>query len=79
MDEAKKVDNICLNAIANKDLELFDKGCEACGKIGVKAMIKSTINKGFDTELLYYCTSYDRTKDDSSVVGYASALIGEKI
>lgn len=79
LDEAKKVDNICLNAIANKDLELFDKGCEACGKIGVKAMIKSAINKGFDTELLYYCTSYDRTKDDSSVVGYASALIGEKI
>ncbi|WP_044415919.1 AmmeMemoRadiSam system protein B [Halarcobacter anaerophilus] len=79
LNEAKKLDNICLNAIASKNLELFDKGCEACGKIGVKAIIKSAIKYNFDTELLYYCTSYDKTKDDSSVVGYASALIGEKI
>ncbi len=79
LEEAKKLDNICLNAIAYKDLNMFDKGCEACGKVGVKAMIKSAIKYNLDTKLLYYCTSYDRTKDDKSVVGYASALIGEKI
>ena len=79
LEKAKKLDNICLNGIANKDLELFDKGCEACGIVGVKAMIKSAIKYKFDTQILHYCTSYDRTKDKSSVVGYASALIGEKV
>ena len=75
---ANKLDNICLNAIAKKDMSLFDKGCEACGKIGVKAVISSAIKKGFDTKVLHYCTSYDRTKDASRVVGYTSALIGEQ-
>ena len=74
-EEANKLDNICLNAIAKKDLELFDKGCEACGKLGVKAVIKSAIKKDLTTKVLHYCTSYDRTKDASRVVGYASALI----
>lgn len=76
-EEAKKLDNICLNAIANRDLELFDKGCEACGLTGVKAMINSTLKNNLITKVLHYCTSFDRTKDDSRVVGYASVLIGE--
>lgn len=75
-EKANELDNICLNAIAKKDLELFDKGCEACGKIGVKAVIKSAIKKSLDTKVLHYCTSYNKTKDASRVVGYASALIG---
>ena len=75
-EKANDLDNICLNAIAKKDLELFDKGCEACGKLGVKAVIKSAIKKGLDTKVLHYCTSYNKTKDASRVVGYASALIG---
>jgi pyruvate formate lyase activating enzyme len=75
-EKANQLDNICLNAIAKKDLELFDKGCEACGKLGVKAVIKSAIKKGLDTKVLHYCTSYNKTKDASRVVGYASALIG---
>ncbi|MFK2823072.1 AmmeMemoRadiSam system radical SAM enzyme [Arcobacter sp. YIC-80] len=74
---ANKLDNICLNAIAKKDMSLFDKGCEACGKIGVKAVINSAIKKTLDTKVLHYCTSYDRTKDASRVVGYTSALIGK--
>lgn len=75
-EKAKELDSICLNAIANKDLQLFEKGCEACGKIGVKAVINSAIKKGLDTKVLHYCTSYNRTKDASRVVGYVSALIG---
>ncbi len=77
-DEAKKIDNICLNAIAKRDLHLFEKGCEACGIIGVKAMIKSCLKNDLITNMLHYCTSYDRTKDASSVVGYSSFLIGQK-
>ena len=75
-EKANQLDNICLNAIAKKDLALFDKGCEACGKLGVKAVIKSAIKKGLNTKVLHYCTSYNRTKDASRVVGYTSALIG---
>jgi AmmeMemoRadiSam system protein B len=75
-DEAKKLDKICLNAIVEKNLEMFEQGCEACGKIGVKAIIKSAIKKDLKTQLLHYCTSFDVTKDDKSVVGYTSALIG---
>jgi AmmeMemoRadiSam system protein B len=76
-EEANKLDNICLNAIAKKDLDLFDRGCEACGKVGVKAVIESAIKKGLNTKVLHYCTSYDRTNDASKVVGYTSAVIGE--
>lgn len=77
LDEAKKLDKICLDAIENKDLELFDKGCEACGITGVKAIINSANKNNLRTSVLYYCTSFDRTKDDSRVVGYTSVLIGE--
>ena len=77
LEKANKLDNICLNAIVKKDLALFDKGCEACGMTGVKAIIKSSIKYKLKTHFLHYCTSYDNTKDDKSVVGYASVLIGE--
>jgi hypothetical protein len=76
-EEANILDNICLDAIAKKDLNLLDKGCEACGKIGVKALINSAIKKDLNTKVLHYCTSYDATKDASRVVGYMSALVGK--
>jgi AmmeMemoRadiSam system radical SAM enzyme/AmmeMemoRadiSam system protein B len=75
--EANKLDNICLNAIAKKDMKLFDQACEACGKLGVKALISTAIKKDFKSQVLHYCTSYNRTKDDTRVVGYTSALIGK--
>ena len=78
LKKAKYLDNNCLNAIINKDLSAFDKECEACGKTGVKAVVKSALQNNLITKFLHYCTSYDRTKDDKSVVGYTSFLIGEK-
>ena len=75
LEEAKRLDNICLNAIDKKDLDLFDY-CEVCGKVGVKAIINWAIKNDFDTKVLNYCTSADVTKDKSRVVGYTSALIG---
>lgn len=74
--EAMKLDNVCLNAIQNKDLKLFDY-CEACGKTGLKAVVDFALNSNFDTKLLYYCTSADFSKDENKVVGYASAIVGE--
>jgi AmmeMemoRadiSam system protein B len=75
LEEAEKKDNICLNAIYKKDLDLFDY-CEACGKTGVKAIINWAIKNNYETKVLNYCTSADVTKDKSRVVGYTSALIG---
>lgn len=77
LEEANTIDGVCLDAIANRDLELFDEGCEACGILGVKAIIGSCVKNDLITKVLYYCTSYDRTKDDKRVVGYTSVLIGE--
>lgn len=75
LKEANKLDNICLNAISKMDLTLFDY-CEACGKTGVKAIIDWAKNNNFEAKILNYCTSADVTKDESRVVGYTSALIG---
>ena len=75
LEEAQKLDNICLEAIDKKDLKMFDY-CEACGKVGVKAIIDCAIKNDFDTKVLNYCTSADVTKDKSRVVGYTTALIG---
>ena len=75
LEEAQKLDNICLEAIDKKDLKMFDY-CEACGKEGIKAIIDWTIKNDFDTKVLNYCTSADVTKDKSRVVGYTTALIG---
>ena len=76
LEEAQRLDNICLNAIDKKDLDLFDY-CEACGKMGVKAIINWAIKNKYETKILNYCTSADVTKDKNRVVGYTSALIGK--
>jgi AmmeMemoRadiSam system protein B len=75
LQKAKQLDSICLNAIVKKDLKLFDKGCEACGIVGVKALISVAKKKSLNVEFLDYRTSYDVTKDDKSVVGYSSFLL----
>lgn len=75
-NKAKNIDEYCIKGIENKDLTLFEKG-EACGKIGVKAVLTSAISLGFDTKVLHYCTSADAFGNTSSVVGYTSVLIGK--
>ncbi len=75
-ENAKKLDTICVNAMAKLDNNILNKGCEACGIIGVKAMIESASKAGFQSKVLDYRTSYDTTGDDSRVVGYCSCVIG---
>lgn len=75
-EEAKKLDTICINAIDTMNITLFDKGCEACGILGVKAMILAAKSKALETQILDYRTSADASGDKSRVVGYVSALIG---
>lgn len=75
LKKAKELDTYCLNAIEKKDISFLDVG-EACGKIGVQAMIEIANKKSLETKLLHYCTSADVTDDKSRVVGYTSAIVG---
>lgn len=75
LQKAKELDNICLNAIIKKELALFDSGCEACGLIGVKALMQVAKKINLSVNFLDYRTSFDATKDDKSVVGYTSFIL----
>ncbi|MCV6607811.1 MAG: AmmeMemoRadiSam system protein B [Campylobacterales bacterium] len=75
LEEANKRDNICLEAIENKDVKKLDLGCEACGKRGVKATLEVANKRELNTKVLYYNTSADASKDESRVVGYLSGLL----
>lgn len=75
-EEANIRDAVCIEAVKNLDLSMFEKGCEACGIIGVKALVMTALEKGYEKELIDYRTSFDASGDAERVVGYFSALIG---
>jgi AmmeMemoRadiSam system protein B len=79
LDEAKKKDNICLNAIEHNDMVKLEFGCEACGKTGIKAMLKTTKILNFNSKILDYRTSANTSNDQNSVVGYASVIFFETV
>lgn len=74
LDEAKKLDSICLEAIKHENSTMLHQGCEACGKIGVEAMLDVANKRNMEAILLDYRTSADASGDSERVVGYASAL-----
>ena len=71
LKEANRIDSICIEGVKNLDIDRLDSGCEACGLLGVKALI-SVANQ---TQIVDYRTSYDASKDDKRVVGYLSVLV----
>jgi hypothetical protein len=73
LSQANKFDSICLKAIENLDLNMLYKGCEACGTIGLEAMIISANKLNLKSEVLDYRTSADTSGDKDRVVGYVSA------
>ena len=75
-EKANALDEICLRAVKALDITAIEKGCEACGIIGVKAVLEAAKNSGYKSELIDYRTSMDASGDASRVVGYMSALIG---
>ena len=77
LEDANKLDNICLRAIESLDIDMLHSGCEACGKIGVEAMIMSAKNIGLKSFILDYRTSADASDDKNRVVGYVSACFHE--
>jgi len=72
LEQAKKLDNICLNALNDLDINILNRGCEACGKKGVEAVMLSATKLNMVHKLLDYRTSADFSKDESRVVGYMS-------
>jgi AmmeMemoRadiSam system protein B len=70
--DANTLDAICVEAVANLDISKLKSGCEACGIIGVEAMLMSAKKLGLRAQILDYRTSADASGDESRVVGYLS-------
>ena len=73
LEDANTLDKICLEAIKNLNTDLLHEGCEACGIIGVEAMMMVASELNIQPNILDYRTSADASKDRSRVVGYLSA------
>lgn len=78
-EDANALDAACIDAITQGNIELFEDGCEACGAIGVKALLLAAQKENLEGILLDYSTSADANGDTSSVIGYMSALFQEKL
>jgi AmmeMemoRadiSam system protein B len=76
-EKALRVDSVCVEAIEKIDIKKLHSGCEACGIIGVEALLLSAKERGLTPYILDYRTSADATADESSVVGYVSACFEE--
>jgi len=73
LEDAKKKDNICLEALDTLNINKLGFGCEACGILGVEAMMISAKKLELTSNILDYRTSADASEDKSRVVGYMSA------
>jgi AmmeMemoRadiSam system protein B len=74
LEKANALDENCLRAVAKLNLSEIEKGCEACGLIGIQALILAAKQLKLSSKLLDYRTSADAGGDKSSVVGYMSAM-----
>jgi AmmeMemoRadiSam system protein B len=71
LEVANQIDNICIKGIKELNISTLEKGCEACGIIGVKAIVSVT-NESLIAD---YRTSYDASGDSQRVVGYLSVFL----
>ena len=70
---ANALDYNCLEAVAEEDINKLSS-CEACGKIGIEAMIISAKEMNLTSFIVDYRTSADVSGDTNQVVGYMSAV-----
>ncbi|MFT7824507.1 MAG: AmmeMemoRadiSam system protein B [Sulfurimonas sp.] len=77
IQKANRLDSICLEAVKELDRGKLHDGCEACGKIGVEAMMIAAKELRLESVVLDYRTSADASGDESQVVGYMSAAFVE--
>ncbi len=74
LKEAEAIDRNCLLGVQNLDYDRLKK-CEACGELGIKAMVLAAKSLKLHSKLLDYRTSAAATGDTKSVVGYMSAIL----
>ena len=74
LDLANEIDSKTIKAIEAVDPDLFTGDCEACGGVGIKALLKVAQELKFKSKIVDYRTSYEVNHDSSNVVGYLSAL-----
>ncbi|SMC09436.1 AmmeMemoRadiSam system protein B [Nitratiruptor tergarcus] len=74
LKQAEVLDMHCLKAVHDLDVQELHNGCEACGKIGLEAIILAAKNMQLSSRILDYRTSADASGDESAVVGYMSAV-----
>ena len=72
--KANRLDSYCIKAVEKLDNNLIDSGCEACRKIGIKAMIAAAKSLNLNSKIIDYRTSGDVSGEKSAVVGYMSAV-----
>ncbi|MDQ1264711.1 MAG: hypothetical protein QG559_1712 [Campylobacterota bacterium] len=72
LSNAVRLDNICIEAIEKLDVQKLHGGCEACGILGVEAMLFSAKKASLKPYILDYRTSADASGDTDRVVGYVS-------
>jgi AmmeMemoRadiSam system protein B len=70
---AMALDYHCLEAVHDLDEKMLEK-CEACGKIGIEAIIQSSKISNLTPLIVDYRTSADASGDENQVVGYMSAI-----
>ncbi len=75
LKEANALDAICLEGVKKLDNTTLNQGCEACGLLGIKALIKSSNELGLKSQILDYRTSADASGDTQRVVGYMSGVV----
>lgn len=71
---ANAIDMNCVEGVANLDCDKL-RECDACGIWGLKGVINSAKAQNLQTKVLKYKTSFEETGDESSVVGYMSAIV----
>jgi AmmeMemoRadiSam system protein B len=74
LKQANILDKHCLKGVEQLNLAELEKGCKACGIIGIQAMIVAAKHLNLSSKLLDYRTSANVSRDSNSVVGYMSAL-----
>lgn len=71
--KANTIDSVCLEAVSKLDTSMLHQGCEACGILGIEAIMLYAKKSALKPILLDYKTSADASGDESAVVGYMSA------
>lgn len=78
LERAKKIDSLCLAGVAQESVDILENGCEACGIIGMEAIVTVAREMGWKSRLVDYRTSADASGDTTRVVGYLGALFQER-